>query len=120
MSPNQEKVIDLAVDLIRELLEKNLPAACRDADDAFQADENADHPEVSLSLTVKFDPLDEAPEVSTKVSWTVRKTDEATGQVYTQQTMLPFADVRKQGCAVQVKTDAGTVKFPALNDGGAQ
>lgn len=91
LTEKQYQIANLATDLFRELLVAHLAESVSDAEDTFQRDENATEPVVKLGISVHFQPLNEKPEVKVKLSWSVKRNDEATGVVDTTQTRLPFA-----------------------------
>jgi hypothetical protein len=122
LTPGDKKrqaLIDGACDLFRELLGAHIDTACQDANESFQRDEDADAPEVKIGFTVSFQPLAESPDVTVKLAWSVKRSDEATVKIDPQQGKLPFADLTEDGAIVTVTANGKSVKFPARKAAGS-
>ena len=94
LSPGDQKrqaIIEAACASFRDLLGSHIDEACADAAEQFTDDEGATEPAVKLAFALEFVPTHEAPEVTLKVGWSVRRKDEATVTVDPTQYKLPLA-----------------------------
>lgn len=93
LSPAEQKrqgIIDAATALFRDLLGTHIDQACIDANEALQDDENAVDPEAKMGFTVAFNPLAQSPEVTVKIAWSAKRSDEATATVNDPQLGIAF------------------------------
>ena len=86
----RQGIIDTATALFRELLGTHVDQACLDASEAFQTDTDAPAPEVKVGFSVAFDPLAASPEVTVKIAWSAKRSDEASATVNDTQTKIEF------------------------------
>ena len=91
LSEKQKQIAAIATDLFRELLSGHIAESVSDAEDTFQRDDAAPEPVVKIGVTVQFKPMNAKPEVTVRLSWTVKRCDEATAVVDSDQAKLAFA-----------------------------
>jgi hypothetical protein len=83
-------IINSAVDLVRELIERNIDEAIRDACEDFQKDDEAPEPVAKLTAKIEFHPLKDVDEIKIALKWPVKRGETATCDVPSKQEKFTF------------------------------
>ena len=88
----REQVIEEACSAFRLALEERYADIAKDALDMFRADEDAGEPKAKVAFAVAWNPQGPRTKITTKLSWSVTRSEEAEIEIDSDQERLPLGD----------------------------